>query len=263
MDSETIIRGSSKVPIEDEPSSTLTLVNLSLESPKGTFNLLGLPPELRNKIYQHTLEIDKVLTREALSTQYPKRTGWGLSHQFNFALLRVNKQVYEEASEIVYSTLSLILIVTDFYGPEWLNLNLHLPGTTHIRVCEVHLAVRVPFLSLEAKRIATKSAGSLILRLREQLNRMPHLEKVHMIHTGTIDSFAPMELDLDIELKIFCLLKDRQDVSSYEPASNHSVPEKKAGIRHTTFSVSDPMDKFRGSSKSRYGRAFTCHLQRL
>lgn len=212
MDSEIISKRNSKVPIEHEPSSTLTLMNLTLESPKGKFNLLKLPPELRNKIYRHTLEIDEVLTREDPSTRYPNHTGWGISHEFNFALLRVNKQVYEESSEIVYSTLSLILIVTDFWAPEWLNLNLHLPGTTHIRVCEVHLAVRVPFISPEAKGIATKGTRNLIQGLRKQFNLMPHLEKVHMIHTGTIDSFAPMELDLDFELKFFCLLKDRQDV---------------------------------------------------
>ena len=185
-----------------------------------------------------------------------------MSHQFNFALLRVNKQVYEEASEIVYSTLSLILIVTYSWGPEWLNLNLHFPGTTHIRVCEIHLAVRVSSISLETTRIATKGTGRLIQGLVKQFNRMPHLEKVHVIHTGTVSTIITMDLDLDYELRWFSLLDYCQDVTSYKPASKCSAPEKKAVFKHTTLSSFFQMGKFRGGSKSRYGRAFTCHLQK-
>lgn len=263
MDLEAIATWRSRVVVGHEPSSSLTFMHLPPALPAGRLHFLNFPAELRNKIYGHALRKRRSFSPRAASLfSY----GWRLSHDFNFALFRVNKQVYKEASSVLYDELSLVLAVTNHWAPEWKNLNLGLPGTTHIRVCEINLAVTTAN-NTDERMIETFSGTPRLLQgLIKQLNSMPNLRKVHFSHAGTVYTSRPAiyyHYDLDFEIKWFGMLEGFEYVTSYK-----AIPSLKSEPVVRLSSVASLLSPLSGQDigsvpdRERYARKFTCYVQR-
>lgn len=75
--------------------SCLPLIQVKPPKPEQPFRFLDLPGELRNCVYHHALVSPKTFTVRILFAQTDSQT--------DTALLRVNKQIHDEALAIFYS----------------------------------------------------------------------------------------------------------------------------------------------------------------
>ena len=188
-----------------------------------------------------------------------KHYGWTVSHWFNFDLLRVNKQIYRELSSFVYDIIYLALTVSKAWAPEFANLDLRLPGTTNIRVCEINFAVDIPNVTSNPLPDVRLGVSRVILGVIKQLNRMPNLETVHVWHSGLIYSLEAEfyhQYSLDLELRWFLLLKDYQDTTRYKVLYQDAVAHPNGPL---LLQISSELHN---DDSTRFGRAFSCHVKR-
>ena len=193
MTPQAIIGWNNQVPIGYKP---------------GSMSFMNFPREIRDQIYEDMLE-------EPQMTQYFKERGWQLSHKFNFAVLRLSKQVHKELSEIVYAKLWLVLPVIRIWGPEWANLNLGLPGTTHIRYCRIDFQILITYHRRQDRDTCKDGIMALIVDLVKTLSQLPNLEKLQVTHTGLVNyrlSNRIDPLDLEWEMNGFNFLKGLQRI---------------------------------------------------
>ena len=206
MTSQAIISWRNQVPVGYEPSRTLTFMNFSHEfSPGSSLNFLSFPREIRDQIYED------MLSKPPKPLKYFKTHGWQLSHKFNFAVLRVNKQIKEEASEIVYAELSLVLPVMSSWAPEWANINIGLPGTLNIRYVRLDIDVRTDSTTANYLYFVSVGVGALIRGVIKAIGQLPYLERVQVTHTGV--SVSPWtaissELDLSYDMNFFTFVEN-------------------------------------------------------
>ena len=167
--------------------------------------------------------------------------------------------MYQELSGIVYDLMFLALTISKAWAPEFANLDLRLPGTTNIRVCEVNFAVDIP--SVTTNSLADVGAGTArsVLGVIKQLNRMPNLETIHVWHSGfvySIDAEFFYRYSLDQELMWFFLLKDYEDTTKYRAPYQGPVAHPDGPL---LLHISE---KLHNNDPARFGRAFTCHVKR-
>lgn len=205
MASQAIINWSSQVPVGYEPSRTLTFMNLSPELPSGSMNFLAFPREIRDQIYKDMLH------KPPNGAKYFKSHGWQLSHQFNFAVLRLNKQINEEASQIVYAELSLVLPVITSWSPEWATIDIGLPGTMHIKNVRIDFAVRADYSVANYLYYVRRGISALIQGVVRIIGQLPWLERVQVTHNGVLmDRQTQMSnaLDLIYDMNFFSMADD-------------------------------------------------------
>ena len=205
MASQAIYKWSCQVPVGYEPSRTLTFMNLAPELPSGSLNFMAFPREILDQIYKNMLH------KPPNRAKYFKTHGWQLSHQFNFAVLRVSKRMYEEVSEIVYAELFLVLPVIRSWGPEWANINIGLPGTMHIRHVRLDIAVRTDYTMANYLFFVRSGVGALIRGVIKSIGRLPWLETVQVTHNGLSmyrGTKISNSLDLMYDMKFFAAIED-------------------------------------------------------
>ena len=140
----------------------------------GTFRFLDLPGELRNRVYFHMLRPVACLK---------DLTGY-TSDWFNPAILGTSRQIYYEASSIIYK--HQITVVVDPMAMACCIKGLHrLPQKSRFRRCGVDIDLSDPRLTAGAQ-IKTleidpkKKVTDIIHLLVEDLKEMKFLEQLHL-----------------------------------------------------------------------------------
>ena len=168
--------------------------------------------------------------------------------------------MYRELSDFLYNTMCLVLTVSDAWAPEFANLDIRLPGTTNIRVCEINLAVEIPSVTSNPLSDVTLGISRVILGAIKQFNRMPNLETIHIWHSGLIYSSETQfyyPCCLDQELRSFVLLHAYQDTTRYK------VPYQGPAADRYVLLLGKMSSELHNGDSTKFGRAFTCHLERL
>lgn len=167
--------------------------------------------------------------------------------------------MYSELSGIVYDTMFLALTVSEAWAPEFANLDLRLPGTTNIRVCEINFAVDISNVTDNPLPAVAQGTARVILGVIKQLNRMPNLETIHVWYSGVVYALQSKlfyRTSLDQELRYFLLLKDYEETTKYKVPYHGPVNHPWGCL---LLQISEDLHN---NDSTRFGRAFTCHVKR-
>ena len=167
--------------------------------------------------------------------------------------------MYSELSGIVYDIMFLALTISKAWAPEFANLDLRLPGTNNIRVCEINFSIDIPNVTDSPLPVVAQGIARLILGVIKQLNRMPNLKTIHVWYSGFVYSLQSKLFHrtcLDQALRYFLLLKDYEETTKYKVPCHSPVHHPWVCLLLT---ISEDLHN---NDSTRFGRAFTCHVKR-